>query len=285
MSEDVELLIIQAWRMEAEGDLLGFVFGSVEAGHRQPIVGEILILLTQLLDDLPIDIISDCDESPAPHILSRSLTSYLQWSACLEGNWDNRNYPSHGNYQNPAEIIDILFFYQGEPRSEDEEEEDEEEEDELEDTLEEDKYYSEHSEHESGGEGKEEEEEEAEEASEGEEAGQTETQKEDPAEAERRRAEIAEGKRLLEQSVGTDLPIPDNPTRDPEPPTEEDEHLAAAISSVPTRRQRSHSPSPFPRPSVRARGDAGHRATSPILSHRPLDYLTLRQIDTPPSFP
>ncbi|GBG90866.1 hypothetical protein CBR_g51372 [Chara braunii] len=84
VTEDVELLIIQAWRTEVEGDLLGFVFGSVEAGHRQPIVGELLILLTQLVDDLPIDIISHCDESSAPHILSRSLTSYLQWSACLE---------------------------------------------------------------------------------------------------------------------------------------------------------------------------------------------------------
>ncbi|GBG70625.1 hypothetical protein CBR_g7927 [Chara braunii] len=169
--------------------MLGFLFGSVEAGHRQLIVGELLILLMQLLHDLPIDIISHCDESPAPHILSRSLMSYLQWSACLGGNWDNRNYPSHGDNLNPAEIIDILFFYRGETTSE--EEEDEEEEDKSEDTPEEDEYYSEHSEHESGAISEEEEEEEAEGASEGEEAGQAEMQREDPEETERRRAEIA----------------------------------------------------------------------------------------------
>ncbi|GBG85263.1 hypothetical protein CBR_g39831 [Chara braunii] len=231
VSEDVELLIIQAWRTAVEGDLLGFIFGTVEAGHRQPIIGEFLILLTQLLDTLPIDIISHCDESRAPHILSRSLMSYLQWSACLEGNWDNHNYLSHDNYMNPVEIIDILFFYRGEPTSEDEEEEDEEEEDESEDTPEEDKYYSEHSKHESGAIRKEEEEKEAEGAGEGEEAGQAETQKEDLAEEDRRRAEIEEGKRSLEQSVGTDLPIPDDPTRDPEPPAEEDEYRAAETSS------------------------------------------------------
>ncbi|GBG62021.1 hypothetical protein CBR_g28497 [Chara braunii] len=228
LREDVELLIIQAWRTEVEGDLLGFVFGSVEAGHRQPIVGEFLILQTQLLDDLPIDIIWHCDESPAPHILSRSLTPYLQWSACLEGNWDNCNYPSHGNYLNPAEIINILFFDRGESTSDDEEEGDEEEEDESEGTPEEDEYYSEHSEHASGV-IREEEEEEAERASEGEEAGQAETQREDPAEAEWRRAEIADEKRSSERSVGTDLPISDDPTQDPEPPTEEDEHLAVDL--------------------------------------------------------
>ncbi|GBG70075.1 hypothetical protein CBR_g5708 [Chara braunii] len=178
VSEDVELLIIQAWRTEVEGDLLGFVFGTVEAGHRQPIVGEFLILLTQLLDDLPIDIISHCDESPAPHILSRSLMSYLQWSACLEGHWDNRNYLSHDNYLNPVEIINILFFDWGKPTSEGEEEEDKEEEDESEETPEEDKYYSKHKEHELGAISGEEE---AEGASEEEEVGQAETQREDPA--------------------------------------------------------------------------------------------------------
>ncbi|GBG66268.1 hypothetical protein CBR_g57866 [Chara braunii] len=191
MNEDVELVIIQAWRTGVEGDLLGFVFGSVEAGHRQPIVGELLILLTQILDDLPIDVISHCDESPAPHILPCSLTPYLQWSTCLEADWDNRSYPSHGNYLNPAEIIDFLFLDRGEPTSE-EEEKDEEEGDKSEDTSEEDEYYSEHSEHESGVISKKEEEEE--EASEEEEAEQAGTQGEDPTEAERRSAEIAEGK-------------------------------------------------------------------------------------------
>ncbi|GBG68623.1 hypothetical protein CBR_g3164 [Chara braunii] len=220
---------MQAWRTAVEGDLLGFVFGLVEAGHRQPIVGELLILLTQLLDDLPIDIVSHCDESPAPHILLRTLMPYLQWSACLEGDWDNRSYPSHGNYLNPAEKVGLLFVDQGEWTLEEEEEE---EGDELEDTPEEDEYYSEHNEHESGAIS-----EEVEDESEEEETRQVGTQEEDPAAAERRRAEIAEGKWTLEQAAGTDLPILDDPTRDPEPPTEEDERCAAEASNVPTRRR------------------------------------------------
>ncbi|GBG88800.1 hypothetical protein CBR_g48415 [Chara braunii] len=186
-NEDVELLIIQAWRTGVEGDLLGFVSESVEAGHRQPIVGELLILLMQLLDDLPIDVISHCDESPTPHILSRSLTPYLQLSACLEGDWSNRSYLSHGNYLNLAEIIDLLFLDRGEPASKEEEEEEEEEEEGAgsTDTSEEDEYYNEHSEHESGAISEEEEEEEASEEEEVEQAG---THGEDPAEAGRRRA-------------------------------------------------------------------------------------------------
>ncbi|GBG80276.1 hypothetical protein CBR_g30643 [Chara braunii] len=244
-NEDVELLIIQVWRTAVEGDLLGFVFESLEAGHRQLIVREILILLTQLLDDLPIDIVLHCDENPAPRILPRTLTPYLQWSACLEGGEDNYSYPSHGNYLNPTGIVDLLFVDRTSEEEKEEEDEEEEEGDESEDTPEEDEYYSEHSEYESGAISEEEEEE-----SEEEEAGQVRTQEEDPAATERRRAEIAKGKRTSEQAAGTDLPIPDDPTRDPEPPTEEDECCAAETSSAPTRRQRSRSPSPSPHPSV-----------------------------------
>ncbi|GBG81097.1 hypothetical protein CBR_g31654 [Chara braunii] len=231
--------------------------GTSTADHR-----ELVILLTQLSDDLPVDVISHCDESSAPHILSRSLTPYLQWSACLEGDWDNCNYPSHSNNLSPAKIIDILFFDRGEPTSE-EEEDDEDEEDESEGTSEEDEYYSEHK-HESRAISEGEEEDAEEEASEEEEAGQAETQEEDPAEVERWSAERAEGKCPLEQLVGTDLRISIDPTRDPELPTEEDEHRAVETSSAPTRRQRSRFP-PLPPPLVRARADVGHRATSPVI--------------------
>ncbi|GBG90946.1 hypothetical protein CBR_g51550 [Chara braunii] len=227
VSENVDPLIIQAWRTYTEGNLLGFVFGAVEPGHRRPIVNELLILLTELLDDLPLDIISHCDLNPVPHILSRSLVPYLQWSACLEGNLDNDDYPSHNDYLNPQTIAHELFN-PGEAKEGEEEEEEEEEEQGV---------------------------------SEEEEANQAKAQEED-LEAERQRAKIAEGKRPLEQSVGADLPIPDHPTRDPEPPVKEDEHPHEETSGAVTRRQRSHSPSPSPRPSVRARGNAEHRTTS-----------------------
>ncbi|GBG90787.1 hypothetical protein CBR_g51294 [Chara braunii] len=267
------MLLIQAWKTDTEGDFLGFVFGSVEPGHRRTIVSELLILQTELLDDLPLDVISHSGKSPVPHILSRSLVPYLQWSTCLEGDDDNACYPSL-SYLDPGTSADALFNLvsggeeeeeeedEGETSEEDEGETSEEDEDE---TSEEDEDYSEHSEHEAGvvSEEEEEEQEEAEEEAVGEEeADQAEAQEEDP-EVERRRAAIGEGKRPLELSVGADLPVPDDPTKDPELPAKEDEHPHAETSGTATRR-RSRTPSPSPRASVRACGNAGHRATSPF---------------------
>ncbi|GBG70249.1 hypothetical protein CBR_g6377 [Chara braunii] len=227
VSENVELLLIQAWKTDAEGDFLGFVFGSVESGHRQTIVNKLLILQTELLDDLRLDVISHSDKSPVPHILSRRLVLYQQWSACLEGDDDNACYPSH-SYPDPGRITDALFNLVSGGEEEEGEEEDEEEEESEEETSEEDEDYSEHSEREAGVVSKEEEEEEEEEEREEveeeaageEEAEQAKTSKEDP-EAERRKAAIAEGKRPLELLVGVDLPVPDDPTKDPEPPAKE----------------------------------------------------------------
>ncbi|GBG77745.1 hypothetical protein CBR_g24192 [Chara braunii] len=280
-TEYVDLLIIQAWRTEMEGDLLGFLSGSVRPGHRQLIIQELTIPFAQLVDDLPLDNVSQCDESPVPHILSQTLTPYLQWSACLELQGGNSNLPSQRVYLDLRRIIDLAFF---QPRTASEDrrltlEEEEEEvveegnEEEEEKTSEEAGSYSEYSEEESGEEeekGEEEEQLEEEEESEwetlGEEADRAETQEEDP-EAARRREEIAAKKQPLEFASGVDLPIPNDPAKDPEPPKNDDGDLAAETSSAPARRRRSRSPSPstFARPPVRARTDAGHRASSPVL--------------------
>ncbi|GBG92488.1 hypothetical protein CBR_g55693 [Chara braunii] len=225
-SEGVQLLIIQAWRSEVEGNLLGFV----DRGHHQTIVWELLVPFAHLLDDLPTDIISHHDENLAPHVLSRSLMSYLQWSACLEDRGGRCSYPSRAEYLNPRL----------QPRTASEEEAVEEEvteEDEEEETSEEEGSYSEYSEEEPGAVSEEEEEEgeESEWESLGGEADQAEGREEDPAVAERRK-EIAAGKRPLEHSSGTNLPIPEDPTRDPKPPSIEDELPPAETSSAPARR-------------------------------------------------
>ncbi|GBG77899.1 hypothetical protein CBR_g25831 [Chara braunii] len=144
--EYLELLIVHAWRTEVEGDLLGFLFGSVRPAHRQLIVQELTIRLEQLVDDLPLDIVSQCDESPVPHILARTLTPYLQWSACLEELGSGNNLPSQRQYLDPREIIDLAFFQpqsasegeEGEEEEEEEEEEEKEEEEEEEGKEEED---------------------------------------------------------------------------------------------------------------------------------------------------
>ncbi|GBG69597.1 hypothetical protein CBR_g4427 [Chara braunii] len=204
-------------------------------------------LLTQLVDDLPLDIVSQCDESPVPRVLSRTLTPYLEWSVCLEEQGDNNNPSSQREYLDPRRIIDLAFF---QPRTASEDEG-------L--TLEEE-------EEEGVKEGDEEEEEESEWETLGEEAECTETKEEDP-EAARRREEIAVEKQPLEFASGVDLAIPNDPAKDPEPPKNDDGNLAAEISSAAARRRRSRSPSPSPsaRPPIRSRADAGHRASSPVL--------------------
>ncbi|GBG69927.1 hypothetical protein CBR_g4753 [Chara braunii] len=147
-SEYLEWLIIQAWRTDVEGDLLGFLFGSVRPSHRQPIVLELTAPLAQLADDLPLEIVSQSDESPVPHVLTRALIPYLQWSACLEEPGNDCNPPSQRDYLSPREIIDPAYF-RDRTATEDEaiavEEEEEEEGDVGEETPEEGSY-SEHSE-------------------------------------------------------------------------------------------------------------------------------------------
>ncbi|GBG66284.1 hypothetical protein CBR_g57883 [Chara braunii] len=100
-----------------------------------------------------------------------------------------------------------------------------------EETSEEDEDYSEHSEHSEH------------------EVGVVSEEKEEEEEEREEVKEEAKGKRSLEQSVGADLPVSDDPIKDPEPPAKEDEHPHAETSGTVTRR-RSRSPSPSPRPSV-----------------------------------
>ncbi|GBG72113.1 hypothetical protein CBR_g11046 [Chara braunii] len=126
--ENLELLIIQAWRTNVEGDLLGFLFGSVRPGRRQFIVQELIAPIVQLADDLLPDIIWQSDDSPALHVLTRTLDSYLQWSACLEEPWDEDSLPSRQEYLKPYSIIDPAFYPKAEEVVIDDEEEDDDEE-------------------------------------------------------------------------------------------------------------------------------------------------------------
>ncbi|GBG76860.1 hypothetical protein CBR_g23075 [Chara braunii] len=200
----------------------------------------------RLINDLPLNIISQCDEIPVPHVLLWRLTPYLQWSACLEERGGGGSYPSRSKYLNPRGIIDILFFH---PWAVSEDEaiavEEEEEEDEEEETPEEGSY-SEQNEEKPGSEEEEEEEEDREEEEEGseweslgEEVDRAEVQEEDYEVVVWQREEIAVGKQSLEYASGADLPIPDDPTKDPEPPRIDDEDTAVETSSAPARRRRS----------------------------------------------
>ncbi|GBG69256.1 hypothetical protein CBR_g3954 [Chara braunii] len=230
--ENPELLIIQAWRTNVEGDLLGFLFGSVRTGRRQLIAQELIAPIVQLADDLSPDIYSQSDDNPAPHVLERSLDPYLQWTACLEEPRDEDTLPSRQEYLKPYDIIPHAFY----PRAEEVVINDDDEEEEKETGC--------------GWEAL------------PEEATRTGMEAEDP-EAARRREEISTGKRQLEFASEASLRIGNDPTRDPEPRKAEDGDPAAATSST-ARRRRSRSPSSSSptRPPVRPRTDAGDRPSS-----------------------
>ncbi|GBG65965.1 hypothetical protein CBR_g54944 [Chara braunii] len=251
---NLELLIIQAWRTNVEGDLLDFLFGSVRSGRRQLIAQELIAPIVQLADDLLPDMYSQSNDNPSPYILERSLDPYLQWTACLEEPRDEDTRPSRQEYLKSYNIIPHAFY----PKAEEVVIDDDDDEETSEEGS--------HSEY-SKGELSEEEEEEGEETRSEwealpEEAARTSTEAED-LEAARRREEIATGKRQLEFACRASLCIGNDPTRDLEPPKLEDGDPAAASSST-TRRRRSRSPSSsaFTRPPVRLRTDAGDRPSS-----------------------
>ncbi|GBG87554.1 hypothetical protein CBR_g45612 [Chara braunii] len=289
--ERLKLLFIQAWRTNVEGKLLAFLFGTVRPGHQELIAQELAIPVAQLADDLPLDVISQDDKHPIPHVLSRTLTSYLQWSACVEGAAE-RIPPSQQQYLDPRRVCDPAFFKHPtteqlaairEEEEEEESTESDEGEDEREESGESDEVlgeedetpeegsYSEHSEGEQSEE--EEEDDEGEEENEegpaeseweavSEEVLRTGTEAEDPKAA-RKGEETEVGKRELEFASGASLHVHDDPNQDPEPPRPEHGDLMAT-TPTPSTRRRSRSPSSPTRPPVRRRTDTGDRPSSPI---------------------
>ncbi|GBG59251.1 hypothetical protein CBR_g32267 [Chara braunii] len=280
-----------AWRTNVEGELLAFLFSTVRPGHQKLIPQELAIPVAQLADDLPLDIISQDDEHPIPHVLSCTLTLYLQWSACVEGAVE-RIPPSQQQYLDPRTVCDPSFFRHPtaeqvaairEEEEEEESTESEEGEDEREESGESDEVlgeedetpeegsYSEHSEgerseeEEDDDEGEEENEEgpaESEWEAVPEEALCTSTEAEDP-EAARKREETATGKKELEFASRASLHIHDDPNQDLEPPRPEHGDLTAT-TPTPSTRRRSRSPSSQARPPVHRRTNTGDRPSSLI---------------------
>ncbi|GBG60085.1 hypothetical protein CBR_g416 [Chara braunii] len=195
--DEVELLIVQAWWTATEGEVLGILFGKVEDGHLDAITDEVLVFLVQLVDDLPLDIRSRCDEKPTTDVLTRTLASHLLWSMCTELDGDNCFYPSPSHYLE----IDVTDLTQWDPfirrgnaieANYEEEEEGEESEEEESGTNQDDLDYIGSKEEESGSE----------------EGGAQEPSvhpprsgEEEEAEAQRRQ-ETEEGKRSVEESEG-----------------------------------------------------------------------------------
>ncbi|GBG88173.1 hypothetical protein CBR_g46662 [Chara braunii] len=144
--DEVELLIVQAWRTDTEGELLGILFGKVEKGHLGAITNELLVFLAQLVDDLPLEIPSRCDEKPGPNVLTRTHAPHLLWSTCTELDGDNCLYTSLSLYLEIG-VTDLTlwdpFVRRGNAlgASDEEEEEEEEAEEEESDTDQDDPDY------------------------------------------------------------------------------------------------------------------------------------------------
>ncbi|GBG86752.1 hypothetical protein CBR_g42036 [Chara braunii] len=62
--------------------------------------------------ELPLDIISQSDEEPVPHVLSRALAPSLQWSACIEERWADGRFPSRSEYLDVHSLTNPRFFRQ-----------------------------------------------------------------------------------------------------------------------------------------------------------------------------
>ncbi|GBG93499.1 hypothetical protein CBR_g72082, partial [Chara braunii] len=107
--DEVELLIVKAWRTSTEGELLEVLFGKVEEGHLDAITDELLVFLAQLVDDLPLDILSRCDEKPRTDVLTRTLAPHLVWSRCMELDGDNCFYPSPSLYLE-IDVTDLTLW-------------------------------------------------------------------------------------------------------------------------------------------------------------------------------
>ncbi|GBG68965.1 hypothetical protein CBR_g3664 [Chara braunii] len=272
--DSVELLIIQAWRTAEQGDLLGIVFGKAEEGNLALITDELLVFLTQLMDDLPLDILSHSDKQPDTHMLSRTLEPHLVRSTCTEIDEDNCLYPSQALYLE-IDVTDLTFWdpiarqnaaqdeeIGGAGEEEEEEEPSSEERDDPDYVLESEAGIADES-SQPRNEEVEEGNEQAESDFEGFEAEVRDAARERAQEhRKRKRQETAEGKR-----PATNDPSIGDPWRDQEPPEEEDDGTGAEGSRS-GRRRKSESPvssgSPS-RSSIRLHQDLGVRVSSPVV--------------------
>ncbi|GBG72704.1 hypothetical protein CBR_g12271 [Chara braunii] len=240
-NNEVELLLVQAWRTGTEGDFLGIIFGEVRDDNLSAITDELLVFLVQVLDDLPLEILSRCDERPGTATLTRSLESQLLWATCTELDEWNYYLASRGVYLTP-DVTDLSTWdplVRRVPEGQTSEEAKEEEEEEFEESTEEEERDDDPDYRESeaevlgeavSGEDNEEQEDDSEEETGEEEATSTDsseaaklTREEQEAE-DRKWWEKVEGKRSIEDSGPPLQLLQGNHALNPEPPREEDDN-------------------------------------------------------------
>ncbi|GBG84820.1 hypothetical protein CBR_g39196 [Chara braunii] len=88
-SHEISLVLAQLWPKETitDGTLVGLLCGKIDKGRRATIAYELLTFLSQLVDDLPTDIISYNPSDPIqvePVTLERKLTPTVIWANCTK---------------------------------------------------------------------------------------------------------------------------------------------------------------------------------------------------------
>ncbi|GBG70861.1 hypothetical protein CBR_g8161 [Chara braunii] len=256
----------------------------VEEGNLTLITDELLVFLTRLGDDLPLDILSHSDKQLGTHVLSRTLEPHLVCSTCTEIDEDNCLYPSQTLYLE-IDVTDLTFWdpiakqnilHDEEIRGANEEEEEEEPSSEERDDPDyvpkrEAGIADESNQPQVKDEGVESEEEEGSWLSgsdcEGFEAEVRGAARERAREQrKRKREETTEGKRPATDVSSVD-PLIEDPWRDLESSEEEDDGTTVEGSRS-RRRRRSESPAPSGSPSrssLRLRQDLSVRASSPVV--------------------
>ncbi|GBG74534.1 hypothetical protein CBR_g18944 [Chara braunii] len=81
----------------------------VRPGCRRLLTQELTVPIAQLVEHLAISIVSQVDPRLVPHVTSRTLSPYLQWSTCVEG-FPSRIPPSRLDYLDPRNIVDPAFY-------------------------------------------------------------------------------------------------------------------------------------------------------------------------------
>ncbi|GBG87498.1 hypothetical protein CBR_g45557 [Chara braunii] len=85
-NHEISLVVTQLWLNESttDGTLVGMLCGEIAKGGRATVAYKLLAFLSQLVDDLPTDIISYNLRQAEPVTLERKLTPIVIWANCTE---------------------------------------------------------------------------------------------------------------------------------------------------------------------------------------------------------
>ncbi|GBG71847.1 hypothetical protein CBR_g10786 [Chara braunii] len=239
----------EAMRPGTEGNFMGIIFGEVRDDNLSAIMDELLVFLVKVLDDLPLEILSCCNERPRTRTLTRSLEPHLLWSTCIELDEGSYYLPSRGVFLT-VDITDLSTWdplvrriLEGQTREEVQEEEEESEGSAEDEERNDDPDHQESDDEVLGEVGSKEDNEEQGDESEEEDTSTdsseaAELMREEQDAEDQKQREKAKGKHPVEDSGPPPQLLQGNPALNPEPPREKDERDGAVAAGPSTSRRR-----------------------------------------------